>query len=58
MPNGPLQAKFTEVGCPSPLPEFSKENYNDEPPPDIYVLWATAFDHLTAIKEVVEALAI
>jgi len=57
-PNGPQRATIPEADRPSPLPEHCEEHRNDEPPPDIQLLWATAFGHLLASEEVVEAFAI
>jgi hypothetical protein len=45
-PNGPQRAKIPEADRASPLPERGEENTNDEPPPDIKLLGATAFGHL------------
>ena len=57
-PNGPQRAKIPEADRASPLPERGEENTNDEPPPDIQLLGATAFGHLLASEEVAEAFAI
>jgi hypothetical protein len=57
-PNGPQQAKIPEAHRACPLPERGEENTNDEPPPDIQLLGATAFGHLLASEEMVEAFAI
>jgi hypothetical protein len=57
-PNGPQWAKIPEADRASPLPERSEENTNYEPPPDIKLLGSTAFGHLLASEEVVEAFAI
>jgi len=58
MPNGLQRAKIPDADRASSLPEHGEENTNDEPPPDIQLLWATAFGHLLASEEVVEAFAI
>jgi len=50
--------KITEADRASPLLEHGEENTNHEPPPDIQVLGATAFGHLLASEEVVEAFTI
>jgi len=42
----------------TPLPEHGEGTRNDKPPPDIQLLWATAFHHLVPCEEVVEAIAI
>jgi len=57
-PNGLQRAKITETNRPSPLPECGEENTNDEPPPDIQLLWATSLGYILASKEVVEAFTI
>jgi len=57
-PNGPQQAKIPEAHRACPLPERGEENTNDEPHPDIQLLGATAFGHLLASEEMVEAFAI
>jgi hypothetical protein len=57
-PNGPLQAKIPEADHASPLPERGEGKTNVDPPPDIQLLGATAFDYLLASEEVVEAFAI
>jgi hypothetical protein len=57
-PNGPQRAKIPEADHASPLPERGEGNTNVDPPPDIQLLGATAFDHLLASEEVVEAFAI
>jgi hypothetical protein len=57
-PNGPQWAKIPEADHASPLPERGEENTNDEPPPDIQLLGATAFGHLLASEEVAEAFAL
>jgi hypothetical protein len=57
-PNEPQWAKIPEADRASPLLESSEENSNNEPPPDIQLLGATAFSHLLAREEVVEAFAI
>ena len=57
-PNGPQRAKIPEAYRTSPLPERGEENTNDEPPPDIQLLGTTAFGHLLASEEVVEAFPI
>jgi len=54
-PNGPQRAKIPEVDHASPLPERGEGNTNVDPPPDIQLIGATAFDHLLASEEVVEA---
>jgi hypothetical protein len=58
MPNGPQRAKIPEADHASPLPERGEGNTIVDPPPDIQLLGATAFDHLLASEEVVEAFAI
>jgi len=57
-PNGPQRAKIPEADRVNPLPERGEENTNDEPPPNIELIGATAFSHLVAREEVVEAFAI
>jgi hypothetical protein len=57
-PNGPQWAKIPEADQASPLPEHGEGNTNVDPLPDIRLLGATAFDHLSATEEVVEAFAI
>jgi hypothetical protein len=57
-PNGLQRVKIPEADRTSPLPECSEESTNDEPPSDIQLLGATAFGHLFASEEVVEAFAI
>ena len=57
-PDGPQRAKIAEADRPSPLPERGEENTNDELPPDIQLLGATAFGHHLASEDVVEAFAI
>jgi len=57
-PNGLQRAMIPETDHASPLPERGEGNTNVDPPPDIQLLGATAFDHLLASEEVVEALAI
>jgi len=50
--------KIPEEDRASPLQERGEENPNDQPPPDIQLLVATALDYLLASEEVVEAFAI
>jgi hypothetical protein len=57
-PNGLQRVKIPEADRTSPLPECREECTNNEPPPDIQLLGATAFGHLFASEEVVEAFAI
>ena len=57
-PNGPQRAKIPESDHASPLPERSERNTNVDPPPDIQLLGATAFDLFSASEVVVEAFAI
>jgi hypothetical protein len=57
-PNGPQWAMIPEADHASTLPEWCEGNTNVDPPPDIQLLGATAFDHLLASEEVVEAFAI
>jgi hypothetical protein len=57
-PNGPQWAKIPEAAHASPLPERGEGNTNVDPPSDRPLLWGTAFDHLLASEEVVEAFAI
>ena len=57
-PNGPQWTKIPEADRTSPLPERGEENTNDETPPNIQLLGATAHDHLVANEEVVAAFAI
>jgi hypothetical protein len=57
-PNGPQRANIPEADRASPLPQRGEENTNDEPPPDITLLGATAFGHCLATEKVVEAFAI
>jgi len=57
-PNGPQWAKIPEADRARALPECGEENTNDEPPPDIQLLRATAFGHLSANEDVVEAFTI
>ena len=62
--DSPANAKWTATGKNSrsrsrkPSAGSGEENTNDEPPPDIQLLGATAFGHLLASEEVVEAFAI
>jgi hypothetical protein len=57
-PNGPQRATIPKVDHARPLPERGEGNTNVDPPPDLQLLGATAFDHLLASEEVVEAFAI
>jgi hypothetical protein len=62
--DSPANVKWTATGenssadCASPLPEHGEENTNDEPPPHIQLLRATAFVQVLASEEVVEAFVI
>jgi len=56
--NGLQQAKIAEADCISPLPARGEDNSNYEPPPDMQLLKATAFDHLLAGEEAVQAFTI
>ena len=53
MPTGPQQAKIAERDCTSPVLECGERNTNDEPPPDIQLLGATAYNHLLSSQAVV-----
>ena len=57
-PNGPQRAKIPKGDHSSCMPERTEENKNGKPPLDIQLLGATAFSHLLATEEVVEAFAI
>jgi len=57
-PNGQQQAKIPKADHASSLPERGEGNTNVDPPLDIQLLGATAFDHLLASEEVVKAFAI
>jgi hypothetical protein len=57
-PNRLQWARIPEADHASPLPERGEGNTKVDPPPDIQLLGATAFDHLLASEEVVEAFAI
>jgi len=52
-PNRLQRAKIPEADHASPLPERGEGNKNVDPPQDIQLLGATAFDHLLASEEVV-----
>ena len=56
-PNGPQRATIPEADHASPLPERGQGYTIVDPPPDIQLLGATAFDQLLASVEVVEAIA-
>jgi len=57
-PNRPKRAKIPEAEHASPPPERCEGNTNIDPAPDVQLLGATAFDHLLASQEVVEAFPI
>jgi hypothetical protein len=58
MPNAVQRAKIPDADRASTLPERGECNTNDEPPPDMQLLRATAFGILLASEEVVMAFAI
>jgi len=58
MPNEPQRATISEAECASPMQVCCEENTNDEPLPNIQILWATTFGHLLASEQVVKAFAI
>jgi len=57
-PDGPQRAKIPEGDRASPQPECGEEDTNDERPPDVQFVGATAFGYLLASDEVVEVFAI
>jgi hypothetical protein len=57
-PNRLQWAKIPQADLTCPLPERGEGNTNVDPPPDIQLLGATAFDHISASEAVVEAFAI
>jgi hypothetical protein len=58
MPNELQQAIIPEVDHGSDQPEWGKPNTKVDPPTDVQLLRATAFDHILAREEVVPAFTI